>query len=49
MKTIKGHNMSEDLKSFNLKAPMSIHTQLQELAREKKYLLHHCILRVQKN
>lgn len=28
--------MSEDLKSFNLKAPMSIHTQLQELAREKK-------------
>jgi len=28
--------MSEDLKSFNLKAPMPIHTQLQELAREKK-------------
>lgn len=28
--------MSEDLKSFNLKAPMTLHEQLQELAREKK-------------
>jgi len=28
--------MSEDLKSFNLKSPMPIHNQLQEIARERK-------------